>query len=70
MLIGIFQTFKKLYVYLFDYSLIFLILAPHTLEEKSGENPPPGFPGLETLLPLLLTAVAQGRLTMDVSQII
>lgn len=39
--------------------------APHTLAEKDGENPPPGFPGLETLLPLLLTAVAQGRLTIE-----
>ncbi|RIK28054.1 MAG: hypothetical protein DCC54_00740 [Anaerolineae bacterium] len=39
--------------------------APHTLEEKDSENPPPGFPGLETLLPLLLTAVDDGRLTMD-----
>jgi carbamoyl-phosphate synthase / aspartate carbamoyltransferase / dihydroorotase len=40
--------------------------APHTLAEKDGENPPPGFPGLETMLPLLLTAVDDGRLTMDV----
>jgi carbamoyl-phosphate synthase/aspartate carbamoyltransferase/dihydroorotase len=47
--------------------------APHTVEEKDSDNPPPGFPGLETLLPLLLTAVddgpfgrAQGRLlTLD-----
>ncbi len=39
--------------------------APHTLAEKDGENPPPGFPGLETLLPLLLTAAADGRLTLD-----
>lgn len=39
--------------------------APHTIEEKDGENPPPGFPGLETALPLLLTAVQDGRLTMD-----
>jgi len=39
--------------------------APHTLEEKDGENPPPGFPGLETMLPLLLTAVDAGRLTID-----
>jgi carbamoyl-phosphate synthase/aspartate carbamoyltransferase/dihydroorotase len=39
--------------------------APHTLEEKDSENPPPGFPGLETLLPLLLTAVSDGRLTME-----
>jgi carbamoyl-phosphate synthase/aspartate carbamoyltransferase/dihydroorotase len=47
--------------------------APHTLAEKDGENPPPGFPGLETMLPLLLTAVDGGpfgsaqvrRLTVD-----
>jgi carbamoyl-phosphate synthase / aspartate carbamoyltransferase / dihydroorotase len=39
--------------------------APHTLEEKDSENPPPGFPGLETALPLLLTASNEGRLTID-----
>lgn len=39
--------------------------APHTVAEKDGENPPPGFPGLETILPLLLTAVSEGRLTLD-----
>ncbi len=39
--------------------------APHTVEEKDSDNPPPGFPGLETLLPLLLTAVDNRRLTMD-----
>lgn len=39
--------------------------APHTLAEKDGENPPPGFPGLETLLPLLLNAVSEGRLTIN-----
>lgn len=39
--------------------------APHTIEEKDSDNPPPGFPGLETALPLLLTAVGDGRLTMD-----
>ena len=39
--------------------------APHTLTEKDGDNPPPGFPGLETLLPLLLTAIHEGRLTID-----
>jgi carbamoyl-phosphate synthase/aspartate carbamoyltransferase/dihydroorotase len=38
--------------------------APHTPAEKDGENPPPGFPGLETALPLLLTAVHEGRLTL------
>lgn len=39
--------------------------APHTLEEKQGENPPFGVPGLETSLPLMLTAVKRGRLTLD-----
>jgi carbamoyl-phosphate synthase/aspartate carbamoyltransferase/dihydroorotase len=39
--------------------------APHTIDEKDGPNPPPGFPGLETALPLLLTAVHDGRLTID-----
>ena len=39
--------------------------APHTVEEKDSDNPPPGFPGLETLLPLLLTAVHDGRITID-----
>jgi carbamoyl-phosphate synthase/aspartate carbamoyltransferase/dihydroorotase len=39
--------------------------APHTLTEKDGANPPPGFPGLETILPLLLTAIHDGRLTLD-----
>jgi carbamoyl-phosphate synthase/aspartate carbamoyltransferase/dihydroorotase len=39
--------------------------APHTLEEKDSDSPPPGFPGLETLLPLLLTGVNDGRLTME-----
>jgi len=39
--------------------------APHTLTEKDSPNPPPGFPGVETLLPLLLTAVDEGRLSLD-----
>lgn len=36
--------------------------APHTIEEKRGEVPPFGVPGLETTLPLLLTAVSQNKL--------
>ena len=39
--------------------------APHTIDEKNGEKPPPGFPGLETMLPLMLTAVNEGRLTLQ-----
>ncbi|KAF6204420.1 hypothetical protein GE061_002761 [Apolygus lucorum] len=39
--------------------------APHTVEEKTSEKPPPGFPGLETILPLLLTAVNEGKLTLE-----
>lgn len=39
--------------------------APHTLEEKEGQRPPPGVPGVETMLPLLLTAVEEGRLSLE-----
>ncbi|NXG24771.1 PYR1 protein, partial [Grallaria varia] len=39
--------------------------APHTVEEKQGQEPPPGYPGLETMLPLLLTAVSEGRLSVE-----
>jgi len=39
--------------------------APHTRAEKEGDSPPPGVPGLETMLPLLLTAVSAGRLTLE-----
>lgn len=39
--------------------------APHSVDEKNSEKPPPGFPGLETILPLLLNAVHEGRLTME-----
>ncbi len=39
--------------------------APHTRAEKESAAPPPGFPGLETALPLWLTAVHLGRLSLD-----
>jgi carbamoyl-phosphate synthase/aspartate carbamoyltransferase/dihydroorotase len=39
--------------------------APHTLAEKRSSNPPPGVPGLETALPLMLTAVKEKRLTLE-----
>jgi carbamoyl-phosphate synthase/aspartate carbamoyltransferase/dihydroorotase len=37
--------------------------APHLLAEKDAQNPPPGFPGLETAIALLFNAVSEGRLT-------
>jgi len=39
--------------------------APHTREEKEQNNPPFGLPGLETALPLLLTAFHNGRLSLE-----
>lgn len=39
--------------------------APHTKMEKNSETPPFGVPNLETTLPLLLTAVSEGKLTID-----
>jgi len=39
--------------------------APHTLAEKGSTNPPCGVPGLESTLPLMLSAVSQERLSMD-----
>ena len=40
--------------------------APHTIEEKAKAYPasPSGMPGVQTLVPLLLDHVAQGRLTL------
>ncbi len=42
--------------------------APHTLQEKEQEKSPPGFPGMETALPLFLSAVHQGKL--DISDVV
>ena len=39
--------------------------APHTLMEKRSATPPPGVAGLETSLPLMLTAVAENRLSLE-----
>jgi carbamoyl-phosphate synthase/aspartate carbamoyltransferase/dihydroorotase len=39
--------------------------APHTLGEKFSATPPPGVPGLETSLALMLTAVDQDRITLE-----
>jgi carbamoyl-phosphate synthase/aspartate carbamoyltransferase/dihydroorotase len=38
--------------------------ASHTLTEKTSSNPPSGFPGLETILSLLLNAVNENRLLL------
>jgi len=41
--------------------------APHTLEEKARRYPasPSGMPGVQTLVPIMLTHVAEGRLTIE-----
>jgi carbamoyl-phosphate synthase/aspartate carbamoyltransferase/dihydroorotase len=39
--------------------------APHTLQEKYSATPPPGVPGVQTSLPLMVTAVAQDRLSLE-----
>ncbi len=39
--------------------------APHTIEEKQSSQPPAGMPGLETMLPLLLNAVNEKRLSLQ-----
>ncbi len=41
--------------------------APHTSEEKARPYPasPSGMPGVQTLVPVMLTHVAQGRLTLE-----
>jgi len=41
--------------------------APHTLEEKARPYPasPSGMPGVQTLVPVMLTHVANGRLTLE-----
>jgi carbamoyl-phosphate synthase / aspartate carbamoyltransferase / dihydroorotase len=39
--------------------------APHTVAEKESQDPPPGFPGLETALAVLLGAVHDGLIDID-----
>ena len=38
--------------------------APHTIEEKRSDNPPSGLPGVETMIPLMLNEVSEGRLEL------
>jgi dihydroorotase len=39
--------------------------APHTISEKRSDNPPSGLPGVETMIPLMLNEVSEGRLEMQ-----
>ncbi len=52
-----------LWKHLVDVDMIESDHAPHTIEEKESSNPPFGVPGLETTLPLLLTAMHNGKLS-------
>ena len=39
--------------------------APHTIDEKRSANPPSGLPGVETMVPLMLNEVSEGRLELS-----
>lgn len=39
--------------------------APHSIEEKGGVHPPPGFPGFETALAVFMKMVYEGDLTLE-----
>lgn len=39
--------------------------APHTIKEKQSKTPPFGVPGLETTLPLLLTAMSENKISKE-----
>ncbi len=54
-----------LWSHLKDINIIESDHAPHTIEEKKSGKPPFGVPGLETTLPLLLTAVSEKKLTLN-----
>jgi len=59
------QQRQRFWQYLDRVDVIASDHAPHTRAEKESATPPPGVPGLETTLPLLLYAVHQGRLTLE-----
>jgi dihydroorotase-like cyclic amidohydrolase len=54
-----------LWEHLHDIDVIESDHAPHTIDEKQSANPPFGVPGLETTLPLLLTAMHEGKITKE-----
>ena len=39
--------------------------APHTVDEKESSTPPSGMPGVETMVPLMLNEVSEGRLDLE-----
>jgi len=39
--------------------------APHTIAEKHSNHPPSGIPGLDTMMPLMINAVLDGRLSFN-----
>ena len=58
---------RKLFNYLKEGKVDAIVTdhAPHTLEEKISENPRPGFPGLETALPILLTLAIEDHIRLN-----
>lgn len=59
------ENVRALWEHLSSCDMIATDHAPHTIEEKQSANPPSGMPGLETLLPLLLTAANEKRLSLQ-----
>lgn len=56
---------QYLWEHLDEFDCIATDHAPHTLAEKRNVRPPMGLPGLEDMLPLLLTAVHAGRMRIE-----
>ena len=56
---------EKLWQNLHKIDIIATDHAPHTLEEKKVSPAPFGVPGLETTLPLMFSAIAEGKLTTE-----
>ena len=60
------QDQEKLWANIDQIDMISTDHAPHTLEEKYDQSSPKfGVPGLETALPLMLSAVDKGKLTLE-----
>ncbi len=56
---------RELWAHIDEIDCIATDHAPHTLVEKDGQNPPPGYPTLEQSLALMLTAVHQDKLSIE-----